>query len=69
MKNMWTKLMWTRDSQTFFVIDPLWYSLMPHRLPMDSLVSDRPQAHKTNIPTYGFILSRSGITGNPQRQS
>ncbi|KRZ83653.1 hypothetical protein T08_494 [Trichinella sp. T8] len=22
-----------------------------------------------DIPTYGFILSKSGITGNPQRQS
>ncbi|KRZ00678.1 hypothetical protein T11_6036 [Trichinella zimbabwensis] len=31
-----------RDRQTFCTIDPLWFSLTPHRPPMGSLMSHRP---------------------------
>ncbi|KRX13650.1 hypothetical protein T07_5909 [Trichinella nelsoni] len=31
-----------KDSQTFSIIDPLLFSLTPHRPPMDSLMPHRP---------------------------
>ncbi|KRZ71919.1 hypothetical protein T10_6454 [Trichinella papuae] len=31
-----------RDRQTFCTIDPLWFSLTPHRPPMGSLMPHRP---------------------------
>ncbi|KRZ96970.1 hypothetical protein T08_10701 [Trichinella sp. T8] len=42
-----------------FIIDPLWYSLMPHRPPMDSLVSHRPQRSKNK---WDHIRSRNSST-------
>ncbi|KRZ66437.1 hypothetical protein T08_13712, partial [Trichinella sp. T8] len=65
-----TRRTWGMDGP--FKIVPKWYQQLftIHAFVAGKLV---PAVYclctDKDIPTYGFILSKSGITGNPQRQS
>ncbi|KRY26245.1 hypothetical protein T03_7604 [Trichinella britovi] len=67
---MATRRTWALDGT--FKIVPQWYQQLftIHAFLAGKLV---PAVYclctDKDIPTYGFILSKSGITGNPQRQS
>ncbi|XP_003378172.1 hypothetical protein Tsp_02461 [Trichinella spiralis] len=66
---MATRRTWALDG-TFKVV-PQWYQQLftIHAFLAGKLVPAVYLCTNKDIATYGFILSKSGITGNPQRQS